>query len=277
MESLIFLVLIVVLVFMIFQNIKLFKRSKHIKDYVTCSDAIFDEAKDSVEIISSYIEREQDHEFKEKGRVILLYALMDAKMDAGAEASKLEIKDMIIGKKGNFDPQKFEYNSDSFFWIVVDLIKAHVNQDEAVIKALNELIAKYEDMIGQDLVIKLFHEVDQIMSGSKEDYGFLKDLWNGNYPAGSTYDKRLVGFYKYIAISIIAYKGDVLAEEMVADLQNFANMKAGRVVMKDLGILDTYLIKDEDDEELDDKAKIDIEKEGESSSEEPSKEEKEEE
>ena len=64
---------------------------------------------------------------------------------------------------------------------------------------------------------------------------------------------------------------------MVADLQNFANMKAGRVVMKDLGILDTYLIKDEDDEELDDKAEIDIEKEGESSSEEPSKEEKEEE
>ena len=168
MESLIFLVLIVVLAFMIFQNIKLFKRSKHIKDYVTCSDAIFDEAKDSVEIISSYIEREQDHEFKEKGRVILLYALMDAKMDAGAEASKLEIKDMIIGKKENLDPQKFEYNSDSFFWIVVDLIKAHVNKDEVVIKALNELIAKYEDMIGQDLVIKLLHEVDQIMSGSKK-------------------------------------------------------------------------------------------------------------
>ena len=239
MGDIIFIVLIVVLAFMIFQNVKLFKRSKHVKDYVACSDAIFDDREDKVDVIKAYIDKETDQEFRNKGRVLLVYADLKSGVDPKGAISALDLKDTIVGKKDKFDAQKFEFNSDTYFWLILDLIKAHTMNDQDTVTGLVGAVDKYRDMIEQDLVVKLFYAVDDVFKGSDETM-FFKDLWNGNYPNGSTYDKRLVGFYKYIAISVLAYKGEEMSEEMIGDLESFTHMKAGKLVMSDLGIYERY-------------------------------------
>lgn len=249
MGDILFIVLLVVLGIMIFQNVKLFKRSKHVKEYVACSDAIFDDRDDKIEVIKAYIEKETDQEFRNKGRVLEIYADMMSGKDPSETLSVLDLKDTIYGNKDKFDAQKFEYNSDTYFWLILDLIKAHMINDKNTADGLVKAVDTYRDQIEQDLVVKLFYAIDDVFNG-QGNMMFFRDLWNGNYPNGSTYDKRLIGFYKYIAVAILAYKGEELSEEMVQDVEGFTHMKAGKLVMNDLGIYDKYhKITDEDADE----------------------------
>lgn len=253
MNNFIFIVLVIVLIFMILQNVKLFKRSKHVKNYVRCSDAIFDDSEDKVAIIKNYIEEETDQEFKNKGRVLLVYAELATKEDPSETLKALDIRDTFQDTKEKFDAQKFEYNSDTYFWLVLDMIKAHSLNDEKTIEGLLEVVNKHYDFIKQDLVVSLFYSIHHALADDdKKDLGFLRDLWNGNYPSGCTYDKRLVGFYKYLAVSVLAKVNEELTDEMVGDLDSFSHMKAGQIAMRDLGIYDKYhSVKKDDDEDLD--------------------------
>ncbi len=251
MNELILLVLLGVLAFSFLQNRRLLKRNKHIKNYIKCSDAIFNDDPDMLEITKNYIESEDENEFANKGRVIYIYALLQKGVDAKEEVAKLDLKDTFISKKEKFDAKKFEYNSDTYFWLIVTLIKAHVLADKDVVDGLVKAVERYYDFISQDVVVKLFFAVHHCLAHDEfADPTFLKDLWAGNYPAGCTYDKRLIGFYKYLAIATLAKLGEPLDEEMNTDLRNFAAMKAGVIVLRDFGILDTYRVEVEEEYDL---------------------------
>ena len=252
MDALIFLVLVLLLIFMILQNYRLFKRSKHVKTYVNCSDAIFADRELMLEIIDEYVKNENDEEFKNKGRILQIYALMAKGQDPLKVISELDLKETILNNKGKFDAKQFEYNSDSYFWMILDIIKAHSIDNKEAIDGLVSVMDKYYEYINQDVVVGLFYNVHHALSHDSESNSmYLRDLWNGNYQGNPTYDKRLIGFYKYIAVSVLAYLGENLSEEMVQDLKNFAGMKAGRLAMRDLGILERFdepVIQDEPDE-----------------------------
>ncbi len=264
MDYILFLFFAVMLVYMIVQNARLFKRNKHVRNYIKCSDAIFDNDPEMVEVAKAYVESEYDDEFANKGRVIYIYALLHNDMDAKEEVKRLDLRDTILNKKDKFDAKKFEYNSDTYFWLIVALIKAHAIGDAEVIDALVKAVARYYDYISQDIVTELFFAIHHCLAkDDKADATFLRDLWAGNYPADCTYDKRLIGFYKYIAAATLSELGEPLGEEMVNDIRNFATMKAGRIVLRDYGILDAYteaLIEDEpfyDGEDVDEDTKGD--------------------
>ncbi len=252
MDALIFLVLVLLLIFMILQNYRLFKRSKHVKTYVNCSDAIFADRELMLEIIDEYVKNENDEEFKNKGRILQIYALMAKGQDPLKVISELDLKETILNNKGKFDAKQFEYNSDSYFWMILDIIKAHSIDNKEAIDGLVSVMDKYYEYINQDIVVGLFYNVHHALSHDSESNSmYLRDLWNGNYQGNPTYDKRLIGFYKYIAVSVLAYLGENLSEEMVQDLKNFAGMKAGRLAMRDLGILERFdepVIQDEPEE-----------------------------
>ena len=241
MNDIIFLVLMLVLVFMIVQNARLFKRNKHIKNYIKCSDAVFNDDPEMVEIAKAYVEAEGDEEFTNKGRVIYIYALLHHGLDAKTEVAKLDLKETILNKKEKFDAKKFEYNSDTYFWLIVTLIKAYSLNEKEVVEGLVNAVAKHYDLISQDIVTQLFFSIHHCLAADdKADMSFLRDLWSGVYPANCTYDKRLIGFYKYLAVASLSKLGDELSEEMTTDVRNFAAMKVGRVVLRDYGILENF-------------------------------------
>ena len=254
MNEIIFLILGVLLVYMFIQNARLFKRNKHIRNYIKCSDAVFNDDPEMVEIAQAYVEGEEDDEFANKGRVIYIYALLHNGLDAKTEVGKLDIKATFLTKKEKFDGKKFEYNSDTYFWLIVALVKAYSLGEKEVVDGLVNAVAKHYDFISQDIVTQLFFAIHHCLAeDDKADATFLRDLWSGNYPTGCTYDKRLIGFYKYLAVASLSKLGEPLGEEMTTDVRNFATMKVGRIVLRDYGILENFSeVPTEDDGPFDD-------------------------
>ena len=261
MGQLIYVVLVVFMVLMIFKNIKLIKRSKHTKKYIECTNAIFEDADYTNEKINSFIEEEDDSEFKMKGRIIKVYAELKTNIDPWSTLSFLDLHDLIY-TKNSLDVAKMEMNSDSFYWMIMNNILAHIKNKEEVVTKLNEVMTQYHDLINNDLVIELYDQVEKALSGDEEGTKFLKALLNGEY-SGYRYDKRMIGMYKNVALAIIAYLGEEISLEDKSELTAFAEYKAGKLLLANLGILEEYLGKEYNfDEEKDSEEAIETEENG---------------
>ena len=242
MGQLIYIVLVVFMAAMIFKNIKLIRRSKHTKKYIECTNAIFENADITNEKINSFIEEEDDNEFKMKGRIIKVYSELVDDLDSWSTLSFLDLHDLIY-TKNSLDISKMEMNSDSFYWMIMNNILAHIKNKEEVVTKLNEVMAQYHDLVNNDLVIELYDQVDKALSGDESGKKFLRDLLNGEY-SGYRYDKRMIGMYKNVALAIIAYLGEEINTEDKSELTAFAEYKAGKLLLSNLGILDDYLGKE---------------------------------
>lgn len=238
MNQLIYIILVVFMAAMIYKNIKLLKRGKHTKQYVACTTEIFANNPDVISMINDYVDNETENEFKVKGRIIKVYAELKYNINPANTLSFIDLHD-IIYTKNNIDTQKMEMNSDSFYWMIMNNILAHLNNDEESIAKMNEILNQYNDLINNDLVVELYHQVDNALAHNEEGVKFLKDLLAGEY-SGYRYDKRMIGMYKDVALATLAYLGEEISEEDREGLYNFAEMKAGRLLLANYGLLDEY-------------------------------------
>lgn len=238
MSQVIYVILVVFMAAMIYKNIKLIRRSKHTKAYVECTNSIFNNDSNVNKQINDYIESEDSSEFKHKGRIIKVYAELKYGLDTSSNLSFIDLKDLIY-TKDKVDIAKMDLNSDSFYWMIMNLILAHLNKDEETITKLNAVMAKYHDDINNDLVIALYDNVDLAFKGDAEGVKFLEDLLKGEY-SGYRYDKRMIGMYKNVALAILAYFKHDLETEDKEDLTHFAEMKAGKLLLSNFGLLSEY-------------------------------------
>ena len=246
MNYIVYVVLFVVIVVMIFQNYKLMKRSKHAKKYINCTDAVFDHKENALEMLNEYISNEDSIEFKNKGRVVKAFVEAETS-DPKETIEHLELFDVIY-TKNKFDKEKFDFNSDTFFWMLLLAARLYKKGYIESLNLLNEKENMYDDDIKDDVVVAFFHNMYDNFKGNRHN-DFYVLLTEGDY-SGYTYDKRLIGFYKYIAITMKAYNGLELSEDDTNDIKVFATKKAGKLLMSDLGILDKYLEKPEETKEV---------------------------
>lgn len=255
MDQAILVILIAVMAYMIFMNIRLIRKNKDMKRYFVCTDAILSSDENANEIINDFILNETSDELKNKARVLKLIAELDKGIDVLNTLSFLSYDDIIL-TNGQLDKKKFEFNSDSFFWTVNVIIKAYDHDQKEAAEAIKEKLVAYEEypLFKNDVVVRLIYETDKAMSGyGDKGITFFEKLLSGDY-SEYTYDKRMIGFYKNVAAAMMAYLKQPLTEDDTELIRAFAKMKAGKVMLSELGLYDVY-IESEDlgvEEHLDD-------------------------
>ena len=240
------LIMIAFMGYMMYKNIGLAKKNKLMKKYFVCTDAILNQKEDAYEIISEYIQNEENPEMQNKARILKLITEVDHSIDSSDTLSFLDLTP-VIKTKDQFDKAKFQYNSDTFFWAIELLIKAHLKHREEVVTRLKEEYARFEEIedFKKDIVIVLFYECDKVFAQyGDEGKTFFKNLLSGEY-SSYVYDKRMISFYKSIAASLLVYEGESLESEDEELVYTFAKMKAGKIMLKELGLLDKYAKKEE--------------------------------
>ena len=241
MSQIFLVILLIVMVVMIFKNIQLIKQNKNMKRYFVCTDAILNFNEDADKIIADFIANEENNELKNKARILKLIAEVDRDEYSKDTLSFLSYDDIVF-TKGAFDKKKFEFNSDSFFWSVIAMVKAHNHNRTDVIEGLKEKYAPYEkiELFKKDVVINLLYEVDKAMS-SYGDKGviFFKKLLSGEY-SEYTYDKRMIGFYKNVAATMLVYLNEELEEDDLTMVKEFAKLKAGKILLTELNLYERF-------------------------------------
>lgn len=249
----ILLVMIAFMAYMMYKNFSLVKKNKLMKKYFVCTDAILNHKDDAYEIIKEYIANEENSEMQNKARVLLLITEVDHNIDSSDTLSFLNLEPVVMSDKGQFDKEKFQYNSDTFFWSIELLIKAHLKHREEIIERLKEEYERFKDIDGfsKDIVVVLFKECDKALSKyGDEGKIFFKKLLEGEY-GDYVYDKRMISFYKSIAATMLVYEGETLQSEDEELVYTFAKMKAGNIMLKELGLYDKYTQKEEVKEDED--------------------------
>lgn len=233
------------------KNSALIKRSKQSKSYITCTNAIFANDEDVLAKINNYIATEQSEEFINKARVLKAFIELQEEIDPSATLGALDLHDLIY-TKNKIDAKKFMYNSDTYVWSIMTYIRAYAKNDEATMHKLYEILNKEYDVVNGDLCIHVFNNIAKALSEKDEEaINFLRRVNEGDY-ASYIYDKQIIGFYKYLSLTILAYLGEALSEDALEDMHTFADMKVGKFVMRDLGIHEIYYVLE--NEEAEDKA-----------------------
>ena len=240
------LVMIAFMAYMMYKNVGLAKKNKLMKKYFVCTDAILNQKEDAYEIISEYIQNEENPEMQNKARILKLITEVDHNIDSSDTMSFLDLSSVIM-TKDQFDKSKFQYNSDTFFWAIELLIKAHLKHREEVVTRLKEEYERFKniDDFKKDIVIVLFDECDKAFAKyGDEGRLFFKNLLSGEY-SSYVYDKRMISFYKSVAATLLVYEGETLESEDEELVYTFAKMKAGKIMLSELGIYDKYAHKEE--------------------------------
>ena len=243
MNFTIIIFLTLIFVYTLFMNFKLIKRYSSNKEYVECYKAMSYKEEGSKERIEKFITEAKTDLFKNKGRVLLLCAYLDNKVDYTDVLNDLDLRCVFYGKNGKFNGKETELNSDIFIWVIEAMIKAKKNKDKKLIEGLYQ---KFEGMNELESYAE-FRTVMAVKNAlvNKSDIKWFHDLLDGEY-TDYRYDKKLIGIYKRIASCMCAYFKEVIDEYFTSDLAKFKSTMIGATIMKDLGIFDKY--KDEEEE-----------------------------
>lgn len=246
MGKLLYIGLILMMIYLFYKNITLIKRNKHLKAYSACFGAILEEKEEALTVISDYIAKENAEEFKNKGRILKAYVELASDKDPCTTLEALELRDLIMTKE-RIDIPKMQLNSDSFYWLTLAMLLATIKENQDAVDLIDQAIKKYNDAINGDLIIALYEAIEAALKGEEKGLDFLKALLNGDYGI-YRYDKRMIGLYKYLALSVLAYLKQELTADERDDLVTFSQYKAGKLLLKALKLDSEYAKTDEQEE-----------------------------
>ena len=139
-----------------------------------------------------------------------------------------------LSMPGSF-PTMFDY-SDTGLEFIFDIMPTFGPQyqwrTEEDLKAIPELERRLE----YQEVIAFF---DVLTKSSKDGIKFMNDVLNGSYTE-YIYEKNLIGLYKRIASSTLAFKKQDIDEYFINDLHKFSKSKIGASILMSLGIYEKY-------------------------------------
>ena len=247
MGTVLYVIIIVLLVSTSIKNFTLFKRYKHNKEYIECYKDLLRNNENTLERINNYIENENSNEFKNKGRILKLYQELISDLDYSATLNELNVKDIFYDKNGNLKKDLINFNSDSFLFIMLVLSKAHqMNKDELIEPLTNKVleVKGLEDHLEVKEIVALNNE---LLSKDDKGVALFNSFLDGSYTE-NIYDKNMIGLFKRIAVSTLAYLNEPFDEFFIDDIKDFAKTLIGKEYTSNLGIYDKYHVEEVSEE-----------------------------
>lgn len=240
MENVILIGLGLILLFVLYKNVGMYKRIKFNKTYVELFNKVLKEDNErAYEDVVEYVNKTENIEFKNKGRIFELYLELAKDLPYEETLNELDFRELFYnGEKVSME--KVGYNSDTFVWIIALFARAKKHDKLEIIDAIMAKLKLYEDLLKNYVEYTLCLSVARAIKG-EDDLGvsFMRQLIDGDY-AKYKYDTRLIGIYKRIATSFLAYTHQELNEDEVNDIRLLAASLVGSFILKDIDMYEEY-------------------------------------
>ena len=240
MENVILIGLGLILLFVLYKNVGMYKRIKFNKTYVELFNKVLKEDNErAYEDVVEYVNKTENIEFKNKGRIFELYLELAKDLPYEETLNELDFRELFYnGEKVSME--KVGYNSDTFVWIIALFARARKHDKLEIIDVIMAKLKLYEDLLKNYVEYTLCLSVARAIKG-EDDLGvtFMRQLIDGDY-AKYKYDTRLIGIYKRIATSFLAYTHQELNEDEVNDIRLLAASLVGSFILKDIDMYEEY-------------------------------------
>ncbi len=247
MGTVLYVIIIVLLVSTSIKNFALFKRYKHNKEYIECYKDLLKNNENALERINNYIENENSNEFKNKGRILKLYQELISDLDYSTTLNELNVKDIFYDKNGNLKKDLINFNSDSFLFIMLVLSKAHQMKKDELIESLTNKVLEVKGLEDHLEVKEIVALNNALLSKDDKGVALFNSFLDGSYTE-NIYDKNMIGLFKRIAISTLAYLNEPFDEFFIDDIKEFVKTLIGKEYTSNLGIYDKYHVEEVSEE-----------------------------
>lgn len=240
MTYLLYAILLFIIAYTSYRSYKVISVYKNNDQYIKCYKQVLIDPIESYIDVCAYVDSELNECFINKGKILKLYVELCKNLDYRNTLEEIDLKKIFL-LNNEADKKYIDKNADSFIWLILVIVKAHFLYKKDVLTAIRE---KIEELKLNDRV-EVLTILDTYEMFNMHATKFYKDLLEGNY-SEYKYDRDLVGIFKRIAASNLVYMGETIDEISQNDLISFAGSKIGTLYMKDLGIHQKYITKEEE-------------------------------
>ena len=253
--DLIFLVILIALTISMFsKNFKKAGQYRKDKTYIDIYTKILKEEEGAYDELVSYLGSETDACLKAKSNLIKTYVDLDKHPEnVDSDIDEIDFMHDIFFDGENFSKEKIILNSEVFIWLILILSKARANTMIDVMNHINDKVSAYDEEMKDYVEYQVYKSAYlSLLEKNFDGIKFLKTLLSGEYQEYK-YDKNLIGIYKKIAASLLAYMAEPLDEGDDDFIKEFTETLIGSRFTKDLEIYDRFHVeevKEESSEEL---------------------------
>lgn len=253
--DLIFLVILIALTILMFsKNFKKAGQYRKDKTYIDIYTKILKNEEGAYDELVSYLGSETDTCLKAKSNLIKTYVDLDKHPEnVDSDIDEIDFMHDIFFDGENFSKEKIILNSEVFIWLILILSKARANTMIDVMNHINDKVSAYDEEMKDYVEYQVYKSAYlSLLEKNFDGIKFLKTLLSGEYQEYK-YDKNLIGIYKKIAASLLAYMAEPLDEGDDDLIKEFTETLIGSRFTKDLEIYDRFHVeevKEESSEEL---------------------------
>lgn len=253
--DLIFLVILIALTISMFsKNFKKAGQYRKDKTYIDIYTKILKNEEGAYDELVSYLGSETDTCLKAKSNLIKTYVDLDKHPEnVDSDIDEIDFMHDIFFDGENFSKEKIILNSEVFIWLILILSKARANTMIDVMNHINNKVSAYDEEMKDYVEYQVYKSAYlSLLEKNFDGIKFLKTLLSGEYQEYK-YDKNLIGIYKKIAASLLAYMAEPLDEGDDDLIKEFTETLIGSRFTKDLEIYDRFHVeevKEESSEEL---------------------------
>lgn len=253
--DLIFLVILIALTISMFsKNFKKAGQYRKDKAYIDIYTKILKNEEGAYDELVSYLGSETDACLKAKSNLIKTYVDLDKHPEnVDSDIDEIDFMHSIFFDGENFSKEKIILNSEVFIWLILILSKSRDNTMIDVMNHINDKVSAYDEEMKDYVEYQVYKSAYlSLLEKNFDGIKFLKTLLSGEYQEYK-YDKNLIGIYKKIAASLLAYMAEPLDEGDDDLIKEFTETLIGSRFTKDLEIYDRFHVeevKEESSEEL---------------------------
>ncbi len=240
--DLIFLVILIVLTISMFsKNFKKAGQYRKDKTYIDIYTKILKNEEGAYDELVSYLGTETDACLKAKSNLIKTYVDLDkAPENVDSDIDEIDFMHDIFFDGENFVKEKIILNSEVFIWLILILSKARANTMIGAMNHINDKVSAYDEEMKDYVEYQVYKSAYlSLLEKNLDGIKFLKNLLSGEYHEYK-YDKNLIGIYKKIAASLLAYMAEPLDEGDDDLIKEFTETLIGSRFTKDLEIYDRF-------------------------------------
>lgn len=253
--DLIFLVILIALTISMFsKNFKKAGQYRKDKTYIDIYTKILKNEEGAYDELVSYLGSETDTCLKAKSNLIKTYVDLDKHPEnVDSDIDEIDFMHNIFFDGENFSKEKIILNSEVFIWLILILSKSRANTMIDVMNHINDKVSAYDEEMKDYVEYQVYKSAYlSLLEKNFDGIKFLKTLLSGEYQEYK-YDKNLIGIYKKIAASLLAYMAEPLDDGDDDLIKEFTETLIGSRFTKDLEIYDRFHmeeVKEESSEEL---------------------------
>ena len=240
--DLIFLVILIALTISMFsKNFKKAGQYRKDKTYIDIYTKILKNEEGAYDGLVSYLGSETDTCLKAKSNLIKTYVDLDKHPEnVDSDIDEIDFMHDIFFDGENFSKEKIILNSEVFIWLILILSKARANTMIDVMNHINDKVSAYDEEMKDYVEYQVYKSAYlSLLEKNFDGIKFLKTLLSGEYQEYK-YDKNLIGIYKKIAASLLAYMAEPLDDGDDELIKEFTQTLIGSRFTKDLEIYERF-------------------------------------